>query len=83
MAVGQPSGRSRFHLAQTAPNSGYPRVSRVEDIDRLKSAVTKVAAIRQLSFILVKAGIAPAEGIPGVSHTPEQIQNRFRVVAQA
>ena len=49
----------------------------------LKSAVTEVAAIRQLSFILVKAGIAPVEGIPGVSHTPQQIQNRFRVAAQA
>ena len=75
---GQPSISSKFDLAQTAASAGYPRSRRVEDIEELESALTEAKQGGQLSLILVKCGIAPVEGIPRVSHTPEEIRDRFR-----
>ena len=75
---GQPSISSRFDLAQTAASAGYTWTRRVEEVEGLEAALTEVANGGQLSLILVKCGIAPAEGIPRVAHTPEQIRDRFR-----
>ena len=75
---GQPSISSQFDLAQTAASAGYPWTRRVEEVEELGLALTEAVANRQLSLILVKCGIAPAEGIPRVAHTPEQIRDRFR-----
>ena len=36
-----------------------------------------------LSLILIKVGIAPVEGIPRVSHTPEEIRDRFKTAVQS
>ena len=75
---GQPSISSQFDLADLARSAGYPWTHRVEDLEELESTLTEVTASSQLSLILVKAGIAPVEGIPRVSHTPEQIRDRFK-----
>jgi thiamine pyrophosphate-dependent acetolactate synthase large subunit-like protein len=80
---GQPSISSQFDLADMARSAGYPWVRRVEDPEGLDSALIEVNAIRQLSLVLVKAGIAPIEGVPRVSHTPEQIRDRFKGAVQS
>ena len=80
---GQPSISSRFDLAETAASAGYPWTRRVEDIEELESALTEAKNNGRLSLILVKCGIAPVEGIPRVSHTPEEIRNRFREAVQS
>ena len=80
---GQPSISSNFDLTQTAATTGYPWVRRVEDLEELESALTEATTGDQLSLILVKAGIAPIEGIPRVSHTPEEIRDRFRGAVQS
>ncbi|HIN23092.1 MAG TPA: sulfopyruvate decarboxylase subunit beta [Dehalococcoidia bacterium] len=80
---GQPSISSQFDLAETARSAGYPWTRRVDDLEELESALTEVTAAGQLSLIVVKAGIAPVDGIPRVSHTPEQIRDRFKSAVQA
>lgn len=79
----QPSISSNFDLAQTAAATGYPWTRRIEDLEELEAALTEAAAGGQLGLILVKAGIAPIEGIPRVSHTPEEIRDRFRGAVQS
>jgi thiamine pyrophosphate-dependent acetolactate synthase large subunit-like protein len=80
---GQPSISSQFDLADMARSAGYPLVRRVEDTEGLDSALIAVNASHQLSLVLVKAGIAPIEGVPRVSHTPKQIRDRFKGAVQA
>ncbi len=80
---GQPSISSQFDLADTARSAGYPWTRRVEDFEELESALIEAASNGQLSLILIKAGIAPIEGIPRVSHTPEQIRDRFKSAVQS
>ncbi|MEC8858158.1 MAG: sulfopyruvate decarboxylase subunit beta, partial [Chloroflexota bacterium] len=80
---GQASISSKFDLAQTAASAGYPWALRVEDFEALDSALTGALASGQLSLILVKAAIAPLEGIPRVSHTPEEIRDRFKAAVQS
>ena len=80
---GQPSISSRFDLAQTAGAAGYPWTRQVQDIEELESALTEAKKSGKLSLILVKCGIAPIEGIPRVSHTPEEIRDRFRAAVQS
>ncbi len=80
---GQTSISSKFDLAETAAAAGYPWTRRVEDIEELESALSEAKHSNQLSLILIKCGIAPIEGIPRVSHTPEEIRDRFREAVQS
>ena len=80
---GQPSISSKFDLAETAASAGYPWTRRVEDIEELESALTEAKNNGRLSLVLVKCGIAPVEGIPRVSHTPEEVRDRFRAAVQS
>ena len=80
---GQPSISSKFDLAQTAAAAGYPWTRRVDDIEELEAALSEAKQGSQLSLILVKCGIAPIEGIPRVSHTPEEIRERFQEAVQS
>ena len=80
---GQPSISSNFDLAETAGATGYPLVRRVEELEELESALTEATDGGQLSLILVKAGMAALEGIPRVSHTPEEIRDRFKTVVES
>ncbi len=75
---GQPSISSGFDLSETAGAAGFPWTRRVEDLEELQAAMNEATAGGQLSLILVKAGIAPLGGIPRVSHTPEEIRDRFK-----
>ena len=74
---------SRFDLAQTAASAGYPWTRRVDGIEELEFALTEAKNASHLSLILVKVGIAPVEGIPRVSHTPEEIRDRFKTAVQS
>ena len=80
---GQPSVSSQFDLADLARSAGYPWTRRVDDLEELESALLEVPVTGHLSLILVKAGIAPVDGIPRVSHTPEQIRDRFKGAVQS
>jgi len=79
---GQASISSRFDLDQTATSAGYPWTRRVDGIEELESALMEATNASHLSLILVKVGIAPIEGIPRVSHTPEEIRDRFKTAVQ-
>jgi thiamine pyrophosphate-dependent acetolactate synthase large subunit-like protein len=79
---GQPSISANFDLAATAGAAGFSWTRRVEDLEELAAALSEATEGRQLSLILVKAGIAPLEGIPRVSHTPEEIRDWFRGAVQ-
>ena len=79
---GQASISSRFHLEQTATSAGYPWARRVDGIEELESALMEATNASHLSLILVKVGIAPVEGIPRVTHTPEEIRDRFKTAVQ-
>ncbi len=75
---GQPSISSKVDLAEVGKSCGYPRVVRVDDIEGLESALLECDASPGPHLILVKAGIAPVEGIPRVSHSPTEIRDRFK-----
>ncbi len=80
---GQPSISSQFDLAETAASAGYPWTRRVRELEELETALIQALSGGQLSLILVKASIAPMEGIPRVSHTPTEIRDRFRGAVQS
>ena len=75
---GQPTISSKVDLAEVAKSCGYRQVARVDDIEDLEDALLGVAGVPGPHLILVKAGIAPVEGIPRVSHPPTEIRDRFR-----
>jgi thiamine pyrophosphate-dependent acetolactate synthase large subunit-like protein len=75
---GQPSISSKVDLAEIGKSCGYRRVSRVENIEGLDEALRDCEASAGPFLIVVKASIVPVEGIPRVSHTPEEIRDRFK-----
>jgi hypothetical protein len=50
---------------------------RVDDSEELEKALQICLTDRGPSLLLVKAAIAPVEGIPRVSHSPTDIRDRF------
>ena len=74
----QPSISSKVDLAQIAKSCGYAGAIRVEDVEALEDALADSEASPGPHLILVKAGIAPVEGIPRVSHAPTDIRDRFK-----
>ena len=50
----------------------------MDDIEGLESALLESDASPGPHLILVKAGIAPVEGIARVSHSPTEIRDRFK-----
>ena len=74
---GQPSISSTVDLAEVGRSCGYPHVVRVDDVEGLEGALSECDASPGPHMILVKAGIAPVEGIPRVSHAPTEIRDRF------
>ena len=75
---GQPSISSSVDLAEVARSCGYKHVVRVTDIEGLERALLDVGSRDGPLLIMVKAGIAPVEGIPRVSHAPTDIRDRFK-----
>ena len=79
----QPSISSNFDLAEVGKASGYQHVARVDDIEDLENALLGCNAGSGPYLILVKASIAPVQGIPRVSHSPTEIRDRFRTRVQS
>ena len=74
----QPSISSAFDLAQVGESCGYRNTARVDDIEGLETALRGCSASSGPHLILIKAGIAPVEGIPRVSFAPTEIRDRFK-----
>ena len=75
---GQPSISSAFDLACVGQSCGYQNTAHIDDTEELETALLKCTASPGPHLILIKAGIAPVEGIPRVSHAPTEIRDRFR-----
>ena len=75
---GQPTISSKVDLAEVAKSCGYRQVARVDDIEGLEGALVGLAGTPGPHLVLVKAGIAPVEGIPRVTLPPTEIRDRFR-----
>ena len=69
---------SKVDLDEIAKSSGYPHVARAEDLDTLEDALSDCGNNLGPHLILVKAGIAPVEGIPRIPHPPTDIRDRFK-----
>ena len=74
----QPSISSKVDLDEIAKSSGYPHVARAEDLETLEDALSDCETNPGPHMILVKAGIAPVEGIPRIPHPPTDIRDRFK-----
>ena len=74
----QPSISSKVSLAAIGEASGYATVQRAEDGQTLNEALLRGGTEPGPHLIVVKVGIAPVDGIPRVSHSPEAIRDRFR-----
>ena len=79
---GQPSISSKVDLAEVGKSCGYQHAVRVDDIEGLEAALLECDSDPGPHLILVKAGIAPVEGIPRVSHSPTEIRDRFKASVQ-
>jgi thiamine pyrophosphate-dependent acetolactate synthase large subunit-like protein len=74
----QPSISAQVDLAEVARSCGYKHVTRLDDLEALQAAFPACLTRSGPSLLLIKAAIAPVEGIPRVSHTPREIRDRFR-----
>ena len=74
----QPSISSKIDLDEIAKSSGYPYVARAEDLEALEDVLSEWVTKSGPHLILVKAGIAPVEGIPRIPHPPTEIRDRFK-----
>ena len=76
---GQPSISSNVSLEQIAISSGYPKVSKVTNLDSLETAISEISNSVGPILCLAKCEIEPVEGILRVTVTPEAIRDRFRL----
>ena len=74
----QPSISAQVDLAQVAQSCGYTHAIRIESLEALQPAFHACLTSSGPSLLLIKAAIAPVEGIPRVPHTPLEIRDRFR-----
>ena len=74
----QPSISSKVDLGDVAKSCGYRYVARVDQVEGLHDALVECDIGHGPHLILVKASIAPVEGIPRVSYSPTDIRDRFR-----
>jgi len=74
----QPSISSKVDLDEIAKSSGYPQVAKAEDLETLEAALSDCDNNFGPHLILVKAGIAPIEGIPRIPYPPTEIRDRFK-----
>ncbi len=74
----QPSISSTVDLAKIGESCGYRKTIRVDDTEGLETALLECSTGPGPQLILIKADIAPVEGIPRVSHTPTDIRDRFK-----
>jgi phosphonopyruvate decarboxylase len=79
----QPSISPNVSLSGIGKASGYATVQRADDSHTLEEALLRCGPGAGPHLIVVKAGIAPVDGIPRVSHSPEEIRDRFRGSVQS
>ena len=74
----QPSISSKVDLSDIGRSCGYQHVMRVDNIEELEAALLNCDTGSGPQLILVKASIAPVEGIPRISHSPTDIRDWFK-----
>jgi thiamine pyrophosphate-dependent acetolactate synthase large subunit-like protein len=77
---GQPTVSNTISLTGTAQSAGYSRSYRADSAEDLYQAI-RVSFKQGPVFILVKVTKGSDEGMSRVSHTPEQIKERFQKAA--
>ena len=75
---GQPSISSVVDLAEIGRSCGYRQVMPSFDREELERALLSCHTGDGPHLIVVKAGIAPVQGIPRVSYAPTDIKERFK-----
>lgn len=74
---GQPAISASVDLAEIGQSCGYRHVDRAASHGELERALDAYPPDVGPRLILVKAAIAPVEGIPRVAQAPEAIRDRF------
>lgn len=74
---GQKCISQNLNLSKIAKAIGYKNVFFAEDTDSLSVKMSKLLKLKGPNFLLIKIESSHEEGIPRVSHTPEQIKERF------
>lgn len=78
---GQPTVSNTMKLEEVAQAAGYWLVEKVTTEGELQESIRK-SSKQGLAFILTKVEKGSIEGIGRVSHSPEEIKNRFKRSAQ-
>lgn len=74
----QPSISGRFEFAELATTAGYRKAARVDDLEALNRAMFGCNIGSGPQLLLVKVSIQARREVPRVSHSPEEIRDRFR-----
>lgn len=74
---GQKCISQNLNLVKIAEAIGYENVVSVGDADTLSSNLGNLLNLKGPNFLHIKVESSHEEGIPRVSHTPEQIKERF------
>lgn len=74
----QPSISSKVSLAKIGEASGYRSSTQVEDEPTLKVGLSNCGMEIGPHLLVIKAAIAPVKGIPRITHTPEDLRDRFK-----
>lgn len=73
----QPTISSKIDLSKIAKASGFKNVVKVQKENNLKRAMSDLPARSGPSFLLIKVEASAMEGIPRISHSPEEIKQNF------
>lgn len=73
----QPSISGQIDLAKLATAAGYRNVKKVRTLQNLRMAFERLLKSKGPNFLLVKVESSHLEGVPRVSHAPEEIKERF------
>lgn len=74
---GQSSISGKIDLAKLATAADYKNVKKVKTAQSLRKALEKLLKNKGPNFLLVKVESSHLEGVPRVSHSPEEIKERF------
>lgn len=74
---GQKCISQNLDLSKIAKSLGYKNVFSAAEVRELSKTIEKLLKIKGPSFLRVRIESSHEKGIPRVSHTPEQIKERF------
>jgi thiamine pyrophosphate-dependent acetolactate synthase large subunit-like protein len=75
---GQPCISGKVDLGKIVRAAGFRQLESVEDKKSLEQKVTQTLAAEGPTCMHVRVDVSHVEGIPRVSHSPEEIRDRFR-----